>query len=186
MSDKYRIYEQDKAYFITMTVVGWVDVFTRLGQRRAIIDSLKYCQQNKGLIVYAYCIMPNHIHAIVQADDGFNLSDILRDFKKFTSKKIIELISSEPESRREWMLREFEKACERLKRDQQYKVWQDGNHAEVLFSNKFLRQKLDYIHNNPVKDMIVDEPCHYWFSSARNYAGLDYLMEVELLTIEVE
>lgn len=186
MSDKYKIYEQDKAYFITMTIVAWVDVFTRLSQKQAFINSLKYCQENKGLIVYAYCLMPNHFHAIIQARDGFNLSDILRDFKKFTSKKVVELVTLEPESRREWMLREFEKACAHLKRKQQYKVWQDGNHAEILFSNKFLRQKLDYIHNNPVKDIIVDEPWHYWFSSARNYAGLDYLLDVELLTIEAE
>ncbi len=186
MSDKYKIYEQDKAYFITMTVVGWIDVFTRLNQKQAIIDSLSYCQKNKGLIIYAYCLMPSHLHAIVQAKDGVMLTDILRDLKKFTSKKIIELVITEPESRREWMLREFEKARGHLKRSQHYKVWQDGNHAEIVFTNRFLRQKLDYLHNNPVTDMIVDEPWHYWFSSAGNYAGLDFLLPVELVTIEAE
>ena len=93
---------------------------------------------------------------------------------------------TEPESRREWMMCEFEKAGGHLKGKQRYKVWQDGNHAEVIFTNKFLRQKLDYIHNNPVKDMTVDEPWHYWFSSARNYAGLEFLLPVELVTIEAE
>lgn len=167
-----------------MTTVGWIDVFTRLNQKLAVVESLKYCQQHKGLIIYAWCLMPSHLHAIVQVTEDNKLTDVLRDLKKFTSKKIVKLISEEPESRKEWMLTEFQKACEHLKREQKYKVWQDGNHAENIFSNSFLRQKLDYIHQNPVKDMIVEQPWDYLFSSARNYAGLRSLLPVELVTIE--
>lgn len=105
-------------------------------------------------------------------------------FKKFTSKKIVELLINEPESRREWMLAEFQKACAHLKRDQKFKVWQDGNHAEIIFSNSFLRQKLDYIHQNPVKDRTVEQPWDYLFCSARNYGGLSSMLPVELATIE--
>ena len=96
--------KSDKAYYITMTVVGWVDVFTRKNHRDAIIDSLKYCQKEKGLVIYAYVIMSNHIHMIVDTNNHFTLKDIIRDFKKFTSKKILQQIQNEPESRREWML----------------------------------------------------------------------------------
>ncbi len=181
MSDKYKIQDNDKAYFITMTVVGWIDVFTRKEQKLQLINSLKYCQENKGLIVFAYCLMSNHLHMICKADDGFKLSDILRDFKTFTSKKIIQMIQEETESRREWLLEYFSDACKHLKRNQKYKVWQDGNQAKELFSNKFLYQKLDYIHQNPVKDLIVEKPEDYLFSSARNYAGLDSYLDVFLL-----
>src|SRR5690606_24036952 len=100
VSDKYKIREQDKPYFITMTTVGWIDVFTRLNQKLAIVESLKYCQQHKGLIIYAWCLMPSHLHAIVQVSNGGKLTDVLRDFKKFTSKRIVQLILAEPESRR--------------------------------------------------------------------------------------
>ena len=102
----------------------------------------------------------------------------MRDFKKFTSKKIIETIQSEPESRKEWMLDYFQKSCEHLSREQKFKVWQDGYHAEEVFSNKWIKEKINYIHQNPVKQKIVAEPEHYYFSSARNYAELDNALDV--------
>jgi REP element-mobilizing transposase RayT len=183
MSTKYKATTTEEAYFITITTVGWVDVFTRLNQKNSIIKALHYCQQNKGLEIYAYCIMSNHIHLLCKATDGFVLSDVIRDFKKFTSKKIIQTIIEEPESRREWLLAYFQKACQHLKREQQYKVWQDGYHAELANSNWFIKQKVHYIHNNPVKEKIVASPKDYYFSSARNYAGLANDLEVILLDL---
>ena len=112
-----------------------------------------------------------------------SLPEIMRDFKKFTSKEVIRNIEEEPESRREWMLKFFEDACYRLKRDQRYKVWQDGYHAEHLFSQKFILQKLNYIHSNPVKEKIVSRPEDYICSSARNYAGMKGELEVVILDI---
>ena len=156
-------------------------VFTRLKQKQLIIDALKYCQIHKGLEIYAYCLMSSHLHMMCKGTNGFILSDIIRDFKKFTSKKIVETIVNEPESRREWLLPLFEKACEHLKREQKYKVWQDGYHAEIVESNWFIKQKIEYIHNNPVKDKIVACAEDYYFSSARNYAGLDNDIDVVLL-----
>lgn len=122
MSTKYKANELGKAYFLTITTIGWIDVFTRLSQRYLIINSLRYCQKEKGLEVYAYCIMPSHIHLLCRADDQSPLSDVIRDFKKYTSRKIIENILNEKESRREWMLKLFSEACEHLARDQKYKV----------------------------------------------------------------
>ncbi|UJH89888.1 transposase [Antarcticibacterium sp. 1MA-6-2] len=182
MSTKYKATVPDVAYFITMTTVDWIDIFTRPEQKEVIIKSLRYCQQHKGLEIFAYCLMSNHLHMICKADEGI-LSDILRDFKKFTSKEIIKTIKESPESRRKWMLTLFERACEHLKRDQQYKVWQNGYHAESLTSGKFLNQKLNYIHHNPVKDRIVENPEDYLFSSARNYAGMEGELEVNLLEL---
>jgi REP element-mobilizing transposase RayT len=183
MSTKYKATTTEEAFFITITAIGWIDIFTRLNQKSNIINALKYCQQNKGLEIYAYCIMSSHIHLLCKATDGFILSDVIRDFKKFTSKKVIQIIIEEPESRREWMLDYFTKACEHLKRNQQHKVWQDGYHAEIVETNWFIKQKVNYIHNNPVAEKIVALPEDYYFSSARNYAGLDNDLEVFLLDL---
>lgn len=116
MSTKYKATSTDECYFITITTVGWVDVFTRLNQKYIITEALTHCQKFKGLEVYAYCLMPSHLHILCKAVNGFILSDVIRDFKKFTSKKIIQTIIEEPESRREWLLAYFNKACEHLLR----------------------------------------------------------------------
>jgi REP element-mobilizing transposase RayT len=183
MSTKYKATTTEDTYFITITVVGWIDVFTRVNQKTLLINALQHCKQNKGLEIYAYCIMSSHLHLLCKATDGFILSDAIRDFKKFTSKKIIQIIIDEPESRREWMLEYFKKACEHLKREQQYKVWQDGYHAEIVETNWFIKQKINYIHNNPVKDKIVLLPEDYYYSSARNYAGLENDLDIVLLDL---
>ena len=184
MSDKYRIWDQRKAYFLTLTVVGWIDVFTRKNLKLIIIESIKYCQREKGLSIFGYCLMSNHIHLIARSEGNYTLSEVLRDFKKFTSKEIIRQILSEPESRREWMIEYFRKAGENLKGIKSYKFWQDGNHAIEISSNKFFDEKLDYIHNNPVKELIVEKPEDYIFSSARNYAGLDNYLDIVLESVK--
>jgi REP element-mobilizing transposase RayT len=184
MSDKYKIWDKGKAYFLTMTVVGWIDVFTRSNHKKIITNSLSYCQKNKGLVIFGYCLMPSHLHLIARAENFNTLSDILRDFKKFTSKAIIQQILNEPESRRDWMIQYFKKAGENLKGISNYKFWQDGNHAEMISSNNFFDEKLDYIHNNPVNNLIVERPEDYIFSSARNYAGLDNYLDIVLESVK--
>ncbi|MEQ6122697.1 transposase [Pseudotenacibaculum sp. MALMAid0570] len=183
MSTKYKATVIGEAYYITITTVGWIDIFTRLRQKYILIDALKHCQKERGLEIYAYCLMSSHLHMLCRASEKEPLSNIMRDFKKFTSKKIIKTILEYPESRREWMLDYFMQACAHLKRKQQYKVWQDGYHAEHVFSNKFIKQKIHYIHNNPVVEKIVSLPEDYVFSSARNYAELDN--EIEVIQLDV-
>lgn len=182
MSTKYKANLPNRAYFITITTVNWVDLFTRLDHKQMIIDSLKYCSIQKGLEIYAYCLMPSHLHLLCRAPDNLLLSDIIRDFKKFTSKKAIEIVYKQAESRRNWLLEMFRSECEHLKRNQTFKVWQNGYHAISVESEKFVYQKLNYIHNNPVKDGIVEYPEEYLFSSARNYADKESMLEVCVLT----
>jgi REP element-mobilizing transposase RayT len=184
MSDKYKIWDNEKAYFLTLTVVGWIDVFTRKNHKLAIIDSLKYCQKEKGLVIFGYCLMSSHLHLLARAEGNYTLSEILRDFKKFTSEAIINQILNEPESRRDWMTEYFRNAGLNLKGITNYKFWQDGNHAELISSNKFFDEKLDYIHLNPVKELIVENPEDYFFSSARNYAGLSNDLEIVLESVK--
>lgn len=117
------------------------------------------------MVLYGSVIMSNHIHIIVQSGDG-ELSDLLRDFKKFTATKIIEKIKSDPESRREWMLERFKLATESHSRNKNYQFWQYGNHPEEIYSSKFMWSKLHYIHLNPVRAGIVMKASHYIYSSA--------------------
>jgi REP element-mobilizing transposase RayT len=182
MSDKYKIVEHEKAHFLTLTVVGWIDVFTRKNHKLVIIDSLKYCQRQKDLSILGWCLMPSQLQLIARAEGRFTLSEIIRDFKKYTAKKIVSQIEEEPESRREWMLDYFHYTGKPLKRIKKYKFWQDGNQAKVIYSPSFFYEKLNFIHQNPVDDLIVANPEDYLFSSARNYAELDNLLEIELET----
>lgn len=181
MSEKYKFNDPDGLYFITMGIVYWIDLFTRPAFKHLLVDSLRHCQQHKGLVIHAWCLMPSHLHAIVSRRGEALLSEIMRDFKKYTSKQIVATLPQINESRREWLLRAFARAGQPLKRVQGYKVWQDGNHPVELFSNKFVNQKLHYIHRNPVVAEIVDEPEDYRYSSARDYAGQPGLLTVELL-----
>ncbi|WP_224746697.1 transposase [Mucilaginibacter rigui] len=94
----------DRPFFLTLPVVGWIDVFTRNDYCDEFIRNLEYCRKNKGLKVYAYCIMSNHIHLIAAHNDG-KLPDVIRDLKSYTAKRIIERISNNlQESRKEWLL----------------------------------------------------------------------------------
>lgn len=182
MKEGYVIRDQEKAHFITATVVDWIDVFTRKSYRDCIIDCLDFCIKNKGMILYGYVIMSNHIHLIIQSSDG-KLSDLIRDFKKFTAKTILYKIQTEPESRRKWILERFKLATESHSRNKNYQFWQYGNHAEEIYSEHFLWSKLDYIHMNPVRAGIVLKMEDYIYSSASNYVNGKNIIEIELLEI---
>jgi len=106
---------------------------------------------------------------IVNCNEPFELKDTIRDFKKFSSKQIINQILLEPESRREWMLNEFSKAAEVSQKHKSYKFWQVGNHAIELYSDKFLWDKINYIHNNPIEEGFVNNDFEWKYSSASNY-----------------
>ena len=181
--DGYKIRDQYAVHFITFAVVEWVDVFTRKAYADLVLESLRYCIVNKGLKVHAWCIMSNHVHLIVSATNG-NLSDILRDFKKFTSKSTIDAIENcKEESRKNWMLWIFKKAGEKNSRNSSYQFWRQDNHAIYLDTVPFTLDKLNYLHNNPVKAGIVEKAEDYLLSSARDYHfGGGGLLPIEHLT----
>lgn len=181
MSEKYKFHDPEGIYFTTSTVVHWIDLFTRKEFKHIIINSLIYCQEQKGLIVHAWCLMPSHLHMIISTKDK-PLSDILRDFKKHTTREIVKELELINESRREWLLRAFKNSGKNLKRIINYKIWQDGNHPVLLDRAELVREKLLYIHNNPVKDEIVDEAKNYWYSSARDYENEKGFLNIEFLT----
>lgn len=167
-TDGYKIRDQSKPHYVTFTVVEWADVFTRQIYKDIIIENLNYCIREKGMIVFGYVIMSNHLHLIIQSK-GNDLSGLIRDFKKFTAKAIINQIKTGKESRYEWLLELFSKATESHNRNKTYQFWKYGNHPEEIYSQKFLWSKLDYIHLNPVRAGLVEKASHYLYSSASNY-----------------
>ncbi|MEQ9289303.1 MAG: transposase [Cyclobacteriaceae bacterium] len=178
----YKFNDPEGIYFVTFTVVEWVDVFTRSEYKHIVLESLRYCQKEKGLEIYGWVIMSNHLHLIIsRAASGQALSDIVRDLKKYTSSKIIEAIEkNKHESRRNWMLWIFSSAGKKNRNNTNYQFWKQDNHAEHLISNKFMDQKLNYIHMNTVNADMVDEPEEYRYSSARDYSGKKGLLLVVL------
>ncbi len=174
---------QGYSYYLTLTIEEWIDVFSRPTYKHIIVDSLNYCIANKGLEVYCWCLMSNHLHLIASAKEEGNMSDILRDFKKFTNKAIIDAIKEIPESRRDWMLNLFwyaGKNNKKISRALGIKVWQDGNDAKEIHTTAFLEEKMNYIHNNPVNAELVANPEDYLYSSARDYSGEKGLVEIIL------
>jgi REP element-mobilizing transposase RayT len=164
MGFKYSI-RSDHLHFLTHTVIDWIDLFTRKELAEIIVQSLNYCIETKGLEVYVWCLMPSHLHMIAGTAENNrdNLSDVMRDFKKFTSKAVIKMISEINESRKNWLLKHFQTG------NDSFQVWQPGMHPIELFSHKFIDQKMDYIHNNPVEAGLVYEPQQYVLSSAVDY-----------------
>lgn len=158
--------------FVTLTVVGWINVFTRRTYKDFIIENLSYCQKHKGLKIYAYVIMTNHLHLVIHSVQNLQ-SDILRDFKTYTSKELYKLIKNNPqESRKKWMLDFFQKKGMENGLNKKHQFWQNGNYPIALYSNRVIRQKIDYIHQNPVKAGFVDSPEKYYYSSANPLSPL--------------
>ena len=170
MARKYAIRDQEAIYFVTFTVVNWIDLFIRDEYREIILKSLKYCQENKGLIVHAYCIMTSHVHLIISSGVGISLSDVIRDYKSYTSGTLKKSIKEHPqESRKEWMIWMFERAGKKNKRNQDFQLWQQHNHPIELSTKEMIDQRLDYIHNNPVTGGFVDDPTAWQWSSCADY-----------------
>jgi REP element-mobilizing transposase RayT len=152
---EYRKAHADNLYFITLTVVGWIDVFSRREYKDIIVSNLQYCQQNEGLDIFCYAIMSNHFHAIVRRNEK-ELSELLGRFKSTTAKQIIKAIENNPkESRREWLLYMFNYFAKQNEQYSKYHFWQYKNQPVVLYTNEVIDQKRDYIHHNPVRAGLV-------------------------------
>lgn len=181
MSRKYKFKDNDKLYFITYTVVNWIDVFIREEYKNILVNSWRHCIEHKGLEVYGWCIMTRHIHMII-GSKKHKLESIVYDMKVFTSKSIKQSIKEHPEeSRREWMLWMMERAGKKNGNNADFQFWQQNNHPLEISSQDMAWQKLEYIHNNPVKGGIVEKPEDYLYSSARDYNGLKGMLDIILL-----
>jgi putative transposase len=166
----------DQLYFVTLTVVKWIDVFTRRIYSDLIIENLTWNQQHKNLNIYAYVIMTNHIHMVANVTDG-SLGDVLGAFKTYTSKELFKLIANnEQESRRKWMLNAFEREGQYNPLNTNHQFWQNGNYPVLLYSPAVIDQKIDYIHDNPVRAGFVGSAHEFWYSSANAESPLKIIM----------
>ena len=181
MGESYQIRDQDQVYFFTFQVVGWADIFTRKVYRDIILNSLSFCRDKKGMVLYSYVIMSNHVHLIIRSEQG-DLSGLARDFKKFTSKQILkELQTNKKESRREWLEMIFKYHARNNKRSGNVQFWTHENHAVELYDSDILRTKLKYIHENPVRAGWVVKAEDYLYSSAINYSGDKGLIAIDYI-----
>ncbi len=176
------IIEQHACYYLTFNVVEWIDIFIRPVFKQIIVESLNHFIEKKGLTVYAWCLMTNHLHLMAQARPEFSLSLLANDFKKFTTKIILEDIVAEPDVRRNWIMKKFEEASASLKLLDKFQVWQTRiNPVYIDLQNTdVINEYLEYIHSNPVRDRIVTQAEDYLHSSARDYAGIKGLVNIRI------
>lgn len=182
MSTGYQIKDQEALYYLTFQVVDRVDIFTRQEYRDIVIGSFEYAMKEKDFQLFAYVIMSNHVHLVANSSVG-ELSNTIRDIKKYTSNRIIKAIQTINESRRDWLLNRFKFKASQHSRNKGYQLWKHENHAIYLYSPDFIAEKIDYIHNNPVQAGIVMNPEDYYYSSARNYASLEAPLDVIVLSL---
>jgi REP element-mobilizing transposase RayT len=184
--EKDNVTSQQAAHYLTFNTVDWVDVFVRPAYKQIIATTLNEFIAAKRLTVYAWCLMSNHLHMMVQAKEGVGLALIERDFKKITTSRILDAIDLEADLRRSWMLARFEQISHDLKRIEKYQLWQNSsNPVYVDFKEPYsVEEQLMYIHENPVRDRIVCHGEDYLFSSAKNYSGKKGLVNVTVIDLE--
>jgi len=171
---RYRIFEGFRPHFCTCTIVGWLPIFTRTEVVEVVLDSWKYLIAHERLTIYGYVILENHLHFI--ASSTGSLGKEIGDFKSFTARQVIDRLETIGAER---LLEQLAWHKARHKTDRDFQLWQEGSHPEEISSDDIMWQKLEYTHDNPVRRGYVDDPLHWRYSSARNYAGRPGLLAVK-------
>lgn len=171
---RYRM--EGSIYYITSVTYNRLKIFTQPAFVILLIDSLNYYRYQYSCKIIGYVIMPDHVHLLILPRDEKSVTDFMRDFKRFTSGRIAR--QAKVEGKIEW-LSMFEAAGTETDRAE-YKVWQDSFWEQSVYTEHFLKQKLDYIHLNPVRAGIVESAAEYPYSSHRNY----YLNDNQLIEID--
>jgi putative transposase len=169
---RYRIFETEYPYLITCTIAGWLPIFTRQESVNIVYDSWRYLQRERNLLIFGYVILENHLHVIAKAPE---LAKVVQTFKSFTARKTLDLLEA---NFAETLLRQLRAEKKRHKTESHYQLWQEGGKPKQIQNDEMLWQKLEYVHLNPVKRGYVDDPLHWRYSSARNYAKMPGLIDV--------
>jgi len=170
---RYKIYEPTHPHFITLTVLHWIPLFTRPESVEILINSFKHLQQSDNLKIYSFVILENHLHLVASSD---NIATTIKKFKSFTAKELLKLLQKNNITTVLEQLAFYKKAH---KKETTYQVWQEGMQPKLIQDEKIMIQKIEYIHNNPVKRGYVDEAQHWRYSSARVYEGSEGMIECE-------
>ena len=172
--DRYKFIDGEHPHFMTCTIVNWIPIFSSKTCAEFVLSSLRFLQENKRITLFAYVILENHLHLIASAKD---LSKEVGNFKSFTARQIIDYLQEKKANR---VLKQLAENRLDYRTDRTYQLWQQGSHPKVIQGEQMMRQKINYIHQNPVKRGYVDEAIHWRYSSARNYEGMKGLIPVEL------
>jgi REP element-mobilizing transposase RayT len=172
---RYRILNAQYPYFHTCTVVGWLPVFTRAESVQIVLDSFVWLQANTDFKLHAYVILENHLHFISSSSQH---SHRIQQFKSYTARRVIDILKERQAST---LLQQLSYYKRKDKTDSEYQFWQEGSHPEEMSNADLFTQRLEYIHNNPVKRGYVDLAEHWRYSSARNYHGQAGLIPVVVL-----
>jgi putative transposase len=130
-----------------------------------LLNSWEHQREHDHLRLFGYVILKDHLHFVAQAP---RLDKCLASFKSYTAARLIDLLEAR---KAEHLLARLRFAKLAHKQDREYQFWQEGSHAEQVFSEAVMREKLDSIHRNPVKRGYVDFPEQWRYSSTRNYLG---------------
>ncbi len=184
--DKKENSNQKTCSYLTFNTVDWVDIFIRPVYKEVVTDALNHFIEEKGLIIYAWCLMTNHLHLVADCKPHTTLALLERDFKRHTTTEILEAIDLEPDLRRGWMLQRFEHFSQSLKRIEKFQLWQNCNNPSLIeFKQVYkLQERILYVHENPVRDKIVARPEDYLLSSAADYAGKKGLVNTTVINFE--
>ena len=158
-----------------MTTVDWLPLFSNPDVADIVLESLRYNQEHKHLVIYAYVLMEHHLHAVLSCD---NLTEVLQLFKSYTARSIIDYYKAHHNTT---MLQKLKQAKLRHKTESEYQVWKEGTHPEEIQTEEMMRQKIEYIHHNPLQRGYIDEPERWKYSSARNYMGQKGLIDVQTI-----
>ena len=170
---RYKIYEPTHPHFITLTVLHWIPLFTNTKSVDILLDCFRYLQKNDNLKIYSYVILENHLHLVASSDD---IAKTIKKFKSYTAKKLLKLLQEENIKTILEQLAFYKKAH---KKTTIYQVWQEGMQPKLIQDEKTMIQKIEYIHNNPVKRGYIDEARHWRYSSARDYDDKKGLLDIE-------
>jgi putative transposase len=187
LSHNQPIIPRDSCYFLTFNVVDRIDVFVRPAYKQVVVNALNHFVDTQGLIVYAWCLMSSHVHLLIKTREGNGPAYFERDFKRFTTPEILKAIEVEMDPRREWMIKQFENFGTSLKKIEKFHLWQNCSSPLHIDCGQpqLLLDRIGHIHENPIRERIVELPENYLFSSARDYAGMKGLVKVKPVQLGV-
>jgi putative transposase len=173
----------DSCYLLTLNTVDKIDVFTRPAYKQVVTEALNYFVDTQGLAIYSWCLMSSHLHLIVRTKEAAAPAYFERDFKKNTTRALLKAIEMEMDFRRDWMLQHFEEYRKSLQRKEKFHIWQDCSSPMRIDCKPpgMLLERIAHIHENPVREKIVEQPEAYLFSSARDYMGRPGLVRARVV-----
>jgi REP element-mobilizing transposase RayT len=173
---RYKFHEEHYPYFVTSTILEGLPMFCKPQIAQILLDQLVFMQNEKAIKLYAYVIMPNHFHAVVQ---GKNLAEALRLTKSYSARRTLEYLKMNGHTRWLKKLKQFKKTH---KVGRTYQFWEEGLHPKQLTTVDMVNQKITYIHDNPLKSGFVEHAVDWRYSSALDYFGEEGLIPITLFS----